>query len=85
MLFELNTTLRGTLAVTLLTGYPERLLALGETWKDRPASMDEANFPYANGFFYEFSQMALQRGFPDPCPMHTEYLEYGREKGLFKF
>ncbi|CAN0215240.1 unnamed protein product, partial [Ascophyllum nodosum] len=30
MLFELKNTLRGTLAVTLMNGYPERLLAYGE-------------------------------------------------------
>ena len=47
--------------------------------------MDEEKFLWFNKFFYDTSQMALKNKFDDPCPMHTEYLEYGKEKGLFTF
>lgn len=47
--------------------------------------MDEFKFKWFNQYFYDISKMGLQKGFGDPCPMHTEYLEYGRDQGLFNF
>jgi hypothetical protein len=48
---------------------------------NRPTGASAAS-PFRNNFFYEISRKALEKDFPDPCPMHTEYWEYGIEKGL---
>ncbi|CAN0259526.1 unnamed protein product [Ectocarpus sp. 12 AP-2014] len=86
MLFELKNTLRSTLAVSLMNGYPERLIAYGDQVGDRQTTrMDARTFKWYNEFFYDISNTALKSKFGDPCPMHTEYLNYGRDKGIFTF
>ena len=87
MTAEIQRALRGHLAVTLLIGAEERMAAYAETQRrskadDRAAAVSEAS-PFRNRFFYDISTSALERDFPDPCPMHTEYWEYGQAQGLF--
>lgn len=66
--------------------YPERLLAYGEAVDDdRSTRMDDTTFRWYNKFFWDISQLAQTKAFGDPCPMHTEYLEYGKENGIFDF
>ena len=86
MLWQIQRALRGHLAVTLLSGWEERMAAYAETQfrsksDNRPTAASAAS-PFRNNFFYDISQKALEKDFPDPCPMHTEYWEYGCEKGL---
>ena len=88
MLYEIQRALRGHLAVTLLAGCESRMAAYAATQArskqdNRLARVARAS-PTRNGFFYDLSTTALARDFPDPCPMHTEYWEYGLEKGLFE-
>lgn len=52
---------------------------------NKPTKMDEETFLWNNKFFWDISQTAIKNDFGDPCPMHTEYLEYGRDKGIFTF
>lgn len=88
MLYEIQRALRGHLAVTLLTGCEERMAAYAESQfrskTDNRASAIAADSPFRNAFFYKISTDATSRDFPDPCPTHTEYWEYGLEKGLFQ-
>lgn len=46
--------------------------------------MDPGTFKWYNKFFFDISQLAIQRKFDDPCPMHTEYLNYGKDNSIFE-
>ncbi|CAM9266493.1 unnamed protein product, partial [Phaeothamnion confervicola] len=85
MIEELARALRGILAVTLLYGYEERILAYAESpaVADAKTGVEKETFPWRHGFFYDMSMMAREKGWPDPCPMHSEYLGYGNSEGLF--
>lgn len=64
--------------------YPERLIAYGmEVGDSKTTRMDPRTFRWYNQFFYDISSTALKAKFGDPCPMHTEYLNYGKDKGIF--
>lgn len=64
--------------------YPERLLAYGkEVGDSKTTRMDARTFKWYNEFFYDISNTALKAKFGDPCPMHTEYLNYGKDMGIF--
>lgn len=80
MALQVNAALRGSLAVTLLYGFEERMFAMadGENQEWRPAKMEK--FKWRNGFIYAISNTAKQVGFDDPVGMHTEYLEYAKNK-----
>lgn len=69
MSIELATMVRFTLTVGMLSDIEKRLLAYGDRVKDFPTAMKE--FKWRNGFFYEYSQLAIKNGLPDPTPMHT--------------
>jgi len=85
MITEIAKSLPGTLAVTLMYGVEERLFAYSQhdNVEYRPCKIEQ--YPFRNGFWYTFSQQAKQIGFPDPTPMHTEYLELAKEKGIIDF
>lgn len=87
MVYEFNRCLRGHLAVTLLSGAEERMAAYAQQHfrsksdnKLTAVSLRRASF--RNLFFYGISTDMLQRGLPDPTPMHTEYWEYGIQNRL---
>jgi len=86
MLYEIQRGLRGHLAVTLLSGFEERMAAYAETQKRSKTDNREARAsktsPFRNNFFYAISTDALAKDFPDPSPMHTEYWEYASENGM---
>ena len=86
MLYEIQRGLRGHLAVTLLSGFEERMAAYAAAQKrsktDNRLSSCSGSSPYRNAFFYAISTDALAREFPDPSPTHTEYWEFARENGL---
>jgi hypothetical protein len=82
MMQEINKALRGYMAVTLLSGVEERLFCYAETRAlhggvigERPASLRQDDLPWRNEVYYAMGRMSREQGFPDPCPMHTEYLE----------
>ena len=82
MMQEINKALRGYMAVTLLSGVEERLFCYAETRAlhggvigERPASLRQDDLPWRNEVYYTMGRMSREQGFPDPCPMHTEYLE----------
>lgn len=88
MMWEIQRLLRGHLAVTLLTGYEERMAAYAAQHyrskndnKLTSISLDRAT--WRNKFFYDISVESKSRDFPDPAPMHTEYWEYGLANNLF--
>jgi len=80
---ELATMIRFTMSVALKTGLEERLCAYSRRVEFFPTAMKE--FEWRNGWFYRYTKLAQKNGFPDATPMHTEYLRYGRENGLFTF
>lgn len=80
---ELATMVRYTLTVSMLPDIEKRLIAYGDKVRDFPTALKE--FEWRNGFFYEYSQLAINNGFPDPTPMHTGYLEDGKQMGLLKW
>ena len=88
MLYEIQRGLRGHLAVTLLSGFEERMAAYAATQKrskqDNRVSMASKSSPFRNKFFYDISTDALAKDFPDPSPMHTEYWEFAIENDLLE-
>lgn len=60
------------------------MLAYGdEVGNGRDTKMDAHTFRWYNKFFYDISQTGKSKGFGDPCPMHTEYVDYGQDKDIF--
>ena len=85
MIAELGYTLRGYMAVTLLSGSTDRLCAYAEAHgRDIPCAVTPESYALYNKLFWENALLSKQRGFPDTCAMHTEYMEYGLEKGLIE-
>lgn len=66
---EMAQMVRFTLTVGMLPDIEERLLAYGHKVKDFPTALRD--FEWRNGFFYDYSQLAMKNGFPDSTPMHT--------------
>lgn len=85
MIYEINGALRGAFALTLLYGVEERLLAYSQGMNMEYKKSEVSNFKWRNGFIYSMAEMARKVGFDDPTPMHTEYLEYAKNKGLINF
>lgn len=85
MISEFNRALRGSMALTLLYGTEERLFALARSRNVEFLPSKVTDFKWRNGLFYGITQTAKSVGFPDPCPMHTEYLEFAKHKGLLDF
>ena len=86
MMVEIQKALRGHLAVTLLSGWEERMAAYAESQfrskSDNRATAASKSSPFRNDFYYQITVAAKARGFPDPCPMHTEYWEYALANDL---
>lgn len=61
------------LEVTLDQGYVERLCAFSRTVSHFPTAVKE--FQWRNGWFYGLSQAASASSRPDPCPLHTQWLQ----------
>lgn len=66
---ELAQMVRFTLTVGMMPNIEDRMLAYGTAVKDFKSGLKE--FKWRNGFFYEYSQLAKNNGFPDPTPMHS--------------
>ncbi|KAK1861882.1 hypothetical protein I4F81_004461 [Pyropia yezoensis] len=79
MVTELGTMVRFTLTVGMLPRLEERQREYALTVKDFPTSLKE--FEFRNGYFYKYSMLAREKGFPDPTPMHTDFLEEGKKLG----
>jgi hypothetical protein len=78
MVAEINRALRGAFAITLLYGVEKRMFAFAEGPNVEFIPTKVTNFKWRNGFVYGIGEMAKTVNMPDPCPMHTEYLEYGK-------
>jgi len=87
MVVELGGMIRTTLTVSFKPELPERLCAYSERVEFFPTAVKE--FKWRNGFFYRYSLLGGTRTLPDgrkiempdPCPMHSEYLQYAVDKG----
>lgn len=79
MVTELGTMVRFTLTVGMLPRLEERQREYALSVKDFPTSLKE--FEFRNGYFYKYSMLAREKGFPDPTPMHTDFLEEGKKLG----
>lgn len=66
---ELSSMIRFTLTVGMLPKIGERLLAYARRVKDFPTALKE--FKWRNGFFYDYSRLAIKNNLADPTPMHT--------------
>eukprot|EP00520_Triparma_pacifica_P015819 CAMPEP_0118653026 /NCGR_PEP_ID=MMETSP0785-20121206/11622_1 /TAXON_ID=91992 /ORGANISM="Bolidomonas pacifica, Strain CCMP 1866" /LENGTH=370 /DNA_ID=CAMNT_0006545563 /DNA_START=186 /DNA_END=1295 /DNA_ORIENTATION=- len=85
---ELSSCLRGGLAVTMMYGFEDRILALAESatmWKDQDAKTLWGGQKGLGGTWEWLEQMTMKAfakrketriPIPDPLPMHTEYLEF---------
>ena len=73
MLWQISTFLRGSLAVTMMYGFEDRLFQLAElTGKDTPCSLNTAMYDYTFAMF-------------EGCPLIAEYLIFAQqEMGLLK-
>lgn len=80
MVSELCTMLRFTLAVAMMSGTEQRLIQYAKSVADFPTGLKE--FMWRNGWFYGKSRLALANNFSDPSPIHTNYLEDGKKRGL---
>ena len=80
LITELCAMLRGTLGVPLMSGVEQRLIDYGKSVASFPTGLKE--FMWRNGWFYGKTKLAKKNGFPDPCPIHTDYLEDGKARGL---
>eukprot|EP00281_Chroomonas_sp_CCMP1168_P030082 CAMPEP_0206244066 /NCGR_PEP_ID=MMETSP0047_2-20121206/17950_1 /ASSEMBLY_ACC=CAM_ASM_000192 /TAXON_ID=195065 /ORGANISM="Chroomonas mesostigmatica_cf, Strain CCMP1168" /LENGTH=374 /DNA_ID=CAMNT_0053669243 /DNA_START=125 /DNA_END=1249 /DNA_ORIENTATION=+ len=85
MLFEINGALRGAFALTMLYGFEDRFYAYSQGYNVEYIRSKVENFKWRNGFIYSMAETARQIGFPDPTPMHTQYLEYAKSQGLINF
>jgi hypothetical protein len=68
MLWEISTLLRGSLAVTMIYGFEDRLFSLAElTGKDTPCTLDDRQYDSTYAMF-------------EGCPMIAEYLVYAQQE-----
>mmetsp|Transcript_6050 Transcript_6050/g.10752 ORF Transcript_6050/g.10752 Transcript_6050/m.10752 type:complete len:342 (-) Transcript_6050:1650-2675(-) len=77
---EMAMMARSTARVALAGGTLDRVLAYCRSVPDFPTALKE--FEWRNGYFYEFSLLARKKGIDDPMPIHTDYLEDGKKRGL---
>lgn len=86
MLYEFGRLLRGNLAVALISGSEDRMAAYAKAQfrskRDNKLPFLSSSSPFRNRFFYDISSGMLEKDFPDPIPMHTEYFEYGIQNNL---
>lgn len=83
MVSEMGNMIRTTLAIAVFPNQVERLNAYSRVIPQFPTALKE--FKWRNGFFYDFSMLARKNGFGDYTPMHTAYLEEGKERGLLSW
>mmetsp|Transcript_50479 Transcript_50479/g.114989 ORF Transcript_50479/g.114989 Transcript_50479/m.114989 type:complete len:380 (+) Transcript_50479:2-1141(+) len=89
MIHEMHRALRGSMAVTLLSGVEGRCKALSQNTNVEMRKPKLGEFMWYNGFFYkisldckEFEVYGKKVDMPDPMSMHSEYLEYARDNNL---
>ena len=56
-------------------GCSERLCAYARSVAHFPTAIKE--FEWRNGYFWNISEEAEEKGEPDPCPTHTRYCNLG--------
>ncbi len=68
MLWQISSLLRGSLAVTMIYGFEDRLFSLAElTGKDTPCTLDDRQYDSTYAMF-------------EGCPMIAEYLVYAQQE-----
>lgn len=77
---QLGYTSRTMLSAAPKNGLEERLSAVAMAVADTPCQM--VDFQWRNGFWYDYSQMAMANKFDDPMPIHTDYCQYALDNGL---
>jgi hypothetical protein len=85
MTVELARAVRGILSVQLIGGVEERVVSYSRAMgKNVKTSMQPHEIAHRSLFFYNtMSKLFVMKGRPDPLEMHSEYLSFGRDKGLF--
>jgi hypothetical protein len=77
---QLGYTARTLLSAAPASGLEERLRAYARARGDLPCEMRQLK--WRNGFWYDYSQLAIKNKFDDPTPLHTEYVQYCVDNGL---
>jgi len=77
---QLGFTSRTLLSAAPPEGLEDRLRAYSRAVADFPTAMKE--FRWRNGFWYDYSQLCISKGFDDPMPQHTEYVQYCLDNDL---
>lgn len=80
MVRQLGYSSRTMLSAAPPNGLEERLRAYARAVEDFPTAMKE--FKWRNGFWYNYSQLCVSKGFDDPMELHTEYVQYCIDNGL---
>jgi len=83
MIEELTMFVRFTTGCALLNGTVNRCCAYARAVADFPTALKE--FEWRNGWFYEYSLRAREKGIPSQTPMHDDYLEDGKARGLISW
>ncbi|RWR91297.1 hypothetical protein CKAN_02044600 [Cinnamomum micranthum f. kanehirae] len=73
LIAELSSAAAVEKGIVFEDGMEERLCAYSRAVAHFPTAVKE--FKWRNGWFYSLSQKAIAEGKPDPCPLHTAWLQ----------
>ncbi|KAJ8617287.1 hypothetical protein MRB53_013473 [Persea americana] len=73
LIVELSSAAAVEKGIVFEDGMEERLCAYSRAVAHFPTAVKE--FKWRNGWFYSLSQRAIAEGKPDPCPLHTAWLQ----------
>ena len=79
LILQLAAAVTKDTGLALEDGIVERSCAYTRSVAHFPTALKE--FSWRNYYFYDISKRADQ----DPCPLHTEMLESGKEKGVLSW
>ncbi|PIA29404.1 hypothetical protein AQUCO_06000048v1 [Aquilegia coerulea] len=73
LISELASAAAAEKGIVFEQGMEERVFAYSRVYPDM--SIRSRYFEWRHGWFYFISKKAVAKGKPDPCPLHTEWLE----------
>jgi hypothetical protein len=79
---QLGYASRTLLSAAPPSGLEDRLGSYARALSSTPCEIE--HFKWRNGFWYDYSQLALKNKFDDPTPLHTEYVQYCIDQGIIK-
>lgn len=80
MVNEMSQMCRFTLTVGMGNNIEDRLTEYALQVKDFPTALKE--FEWRNGFFQKWSTLATSKGLRDQTPLHSNYLQEGKDMGI---